>query len=187
MPEIQVHRGTQTDRVKFDRIYKIERGQEQQAVAAARKNGLDDVVFRMRNGDVFIASRRGVPGSVEVFDEVSFKDGVTYAGQRGEVMTIDNQRNTIAEAGKRGLGWGAVGLVGGTAGLFALSLKVLQGALGIKGIAIGGAIAGAVGLVAGLWSGRGKVDYEILHKYSRTVDGVSTQAMAAQPPKPAQA
>lgn len=177
MPEILVHhRNNDTDRVRFDRIYKIKPGQEQAAIAAAKKNGADDVVFRMRNGDVFIASRRGAPGSVEPLDEVSFKNDVTYGGQRGEVLTVDNERNSVGEAGRRTALWGLGGLVGGFGGLFALSAKVLQGALGIKGIAIGALAAGAVGAIAGLVTGRGKVDYEALHPYAERVDGAPNQA-----------
>jgi hypothetical protein len=174
MPDLTIHhQNRDTDKVGFDRVYKIKKGQEQAAVAAAKKNGLDDVVFRMSNGDVFIASRRGVPGDVEPFDQVSFKDEVTYGGLRGEVITVDNQRNTVGESSKRGLLWGLGGWLGGTAGLFGLSLKVLGGRIGLPVILIGGAVAGAASLIAGIATGRGKVDYEMLHQYSDKVDGVS--------------
>lgn len=173
MPDLQIHhQNRDTDKVGFDRVYKIKKGQEQAAIAAAKKNGLDDVVFRMSNGDVFIASRRGVPGDVEPLDQVSFKDEVSYGGLRGEVLTVDNERNTVGEAGKRGLLWGLAGWLGGTGGLFALSLKVLQGRLGIVPILIGGAVAGVGALVGGIVTGRGGVDYEKLHQFSEKVDGV---------------
>lgn len=173
MPDLMIHhQNRDTDRVGFDRIYKIKQGQEQAAVAAAKQNGLDDVVFRMSNGDVFVASRRGVPGEVEPFDQVSFKDEVSYGGLRGEVLSVDNQRNTVGESTKRGLFWGLGGWLGGTAGLFGLSLKVFQGAIGLPAILIGGAVAGAAALIAGIATGRGKVDYERLHQYSERVDGV---------------
>lgn len=174
MPEILVHhQNRDTDRVRFDRVYKIKQGKEQEAVAAAKKNGADDVVFRMRNGDVFIASRRGVPGEVEAFDEVSFNNDVTYGGQRGEVLSVDDERNTAREAGKRGMLWGLGGLAGGLVGLTALSLKVLGGYLGPVGIGIGALVAGAGAAIAGVVTGRGQVNYESLHPFADRVDGVS--------------
>jgi hypothetical protein len=160
-------------KVDFERVYKIKRGQEQQAIAAAKQNGADDVIFRMNNGDLFIASRRGVPGQVNELDAVEYGQNVDYAGSHGEVLSLDNERNTIGETVGAAKWWGLTGLVGGLGAGIAGLLKFTQGSFGRThwAVALGGGLAlGAGAFLTSLLKGRQEPDYEKLYQYAERTD-----------------
>lgn len=174
MPEIRITNPDNSRKdVGFERIYKIKKGQEQQAIAAAKHNGADDVVFRMQNGDLFIASRRGTNGHVNELDAVEYGKNVDYAGSHGEVLSIDNERNTVGETAGGAKWWGLAGLLGGTGGAIAGLLKFTAGSFGKAHwmVALGaGLLAGGAALFGTMLKGRKDPDYEVLHKFADRVD-----------------
>lgn len=121
-------------------LIKIKSGQEQNAIAAAKKNGLDDVFFKVGN-DTFVASGTGLPLR-------GAKPGATVYldGKKGQVVATDRQLNTFAEGFKNPAG-AAVAVAGLAYGAFtfATSLGVWKGLGAVYAVAglVGGAVVNA--------------------------------------------
>lgn len=165
--------GSNAKNVGFDRVVQIKRGQEQAAIAAAKKNGADDVVFRTDKGDVFIASRTGLPGSVNELDKVTYGASVTYGQAKGEVLSIDNERNTIGETAGKASKWGGLGFLAGAGAAVGALLKFTTGSFGRMhwGITLGaGLLAGVGAFATSLFKGRETPRYDKLDQYAQRID-----------------
>ncbi len=101
-------------------IVKIDNGQEAAALDQVKKNGADDVVFKMTN-DTYVASGRGLAV------ETVFKGQQVLLGKAaGEVALVDDQVNTAAD--------GAI--LGGMGGFAASAAVVGIGALLVLGVGV---------------------------------------------------
>lgn len=175
MPDLRIANpdGARAKNVGFDRVVQVQRGKEQEAIAAAKQNGADDVIFRTDKGDVFIASRTGLPGSVNELDKVTYGASVTYGEARGEVLSIDNERNTIGETAGSASKWGGLGFLAGAGAAVAGLLKFTSGSFGRTHWAValgGGVLAGAAAFATSLFKGREKPDYDKLDRYAERID-----------------
>lgn len=168
MPEIKVTSGGKAKSVKIDHIYQVRRGEEAKALDNMKKDGADNVVVKAENGDIYIASRVGVP------DFIRPNDGVDIQGVKGHVIGFDNEKNTWGEViSSRGAKGAAVGGGLSVAGLAVLALKFGRalGPLPMLGIIAASGIAGfALSLL-----GKKKPDYDKL-------DPHSTREIAMAPP-----
>lgn len=166
MPELKVTHGGKVHGVSVDRVYKIRKGEEDKALSAMRNDGADNLVFKGDNGDLFIASRVGLPGKVEINDrvEVGASSRVEFNGVRGTIMGFDNERNQARESFKpaaagAGIG-GALGLGGMIFGALRLGFNNPIAMLAIVGAGLLGG-----GLLGGLFGGK-KPKYDDLDKYT---------------------
>ncbi len=100
-------------------LVKITAGREPGAQVAARKNGADDVFFRV-DQDTYVASGRGLPlGNLKTGDEVLLD------GRAGLVDMVNNEINTPLEGAITG---GKYAGIGALLGLSASSLGALGSA-----------------------------------------------------------
>lgn len=119
-------------------LVRIKPGQEQAAIAAAKKNGLDDAFFKVGN-DTFVASGEGL-----ALRGAKAGDTVFLDGKRGQLVATDRQLNTFGEGFKNpagllvgggGLAWGVV--------TYVTSLGAWKGlgvAIGLAGLAAGAVV-----------------------------------------------
>lgn len=118
-------------------VQRVRAGQEAAATTAAKKNGMDDLIFKVGN-DTFVATGRGLAFA-------GLKEGGTVqtSAGAGRVVKIDNQVNTGWDAVKQA-GWIAGG-VEVVAFLAALALTKGPGDATVRGgFLLGGLIASAV-------------------------------------------
>ena len=123
------------------RVTKLAAGKEMEAIAAAQKNGADDVVFKIGE-DHYLASGRGM-----ALRGVKPSDAIKLDGKQGQVVMVDRQLNTFGEGmlawpglavGGAGVAWGLVGFAQGlmTGATFAGLGLMLAGAAAVVGLAI---------------------------------------------------
>ena len=166
MPELKVTHGGKVHGVSVDRVYKIKKGDEEKALSAMRNDGADNLVFKGDNGDLFIASRVGIPGRIEINDrvEIGTSSRVEFNGVRGTLMGFDNERNQLREHFKPAAAGAGLGGLAGVAGVVFGALKLGWNAP-LAMIAIVGAGLLGGGLLGGIF-GRNKPKYDDLDKYS---------------------
>lgn len=175
MPDLRIANpdGSNAKSVGFDRVIQIKRGQEQAAIAAAKKDGADDVIFRSDKGDVFIATRTGLPGSVNELDKVTYSSNITYGDIKGEILAIDNERNTVGETAGTAAKWGGAGLVAGAGAAIAGLLKFTKGGFGRTNWLVtlgGGLLVGGAAFFTALFKSRKTPDYGKLESYAARID-----------------
>ena len=102
-------------RAATESLVKLQPGTENQAMAAAKKDGADNVFFKMGK-DTFVASGRGMErfGRASKGDAVQLVGEQGVYGERGTVIGADYQRNTFLEGAKLtgSIALGAVGATG---------------------------------------------------------------------------
>ncbi|MBM3266438.1 MAG: hypothetical protein FJZ01_02215 [Candidatus Sericytochromatia bacterium] len=112
-------------------IVKIQAGREPGAYEAARRNGLDDVFFRIGQ-DTYVASGRGLsPEGARVGANVQFGD------RQGQVVRVDQEVNTASEGAWMGIRYAGLGAAIGILG---------QGALAVASLAPWAAVAGIMAM-----------------------------------------
>lgn len=164
MPEINITHGGKARAFSVDRVHRINRGEEDKALEAMRKDGADNIVFKSDQGDLYIASFVGRAKHAEINDRVAIDKAsrVAFQGVKGTLMGFDNENNTLGESIRRGGVAGAV--AGGVLGVAGIGLAVLKlGMVALNPLAAVG-IIGGLGL-AGLVIGslfRKKPDYDKL-------------------------
>jgi hypothetical protein len=183
MPELKITHGGKVHDVSVDRVHKIRKGDEEKALSAMRHDGADNLVFKGDNGDLFIASRVGMPRNVEINDrvEVGTSSRVEFNGVRGTLMGFDDERNQFSEHLKPILAGAGGGGVLGVAGVLFGALRLgFNAPLAMVGL-VGAAVLGG-GLLGGLF-GRKKPNYDDLDKYTGGMELAS--APIGQTSKPA--
>ena len=144
MPTLSV----QTNQPLFPRnTSRIKAGQEIAAAEAARKDGADNLFFRVER-DTYVASGRGMD-----LQKLKAGDGVVFDGRRGTVVTVDDELNSagdgIRQVGRAvDRGTKVTGASGGVAGAI-LAAAAVQTTTGFGAVLAPVAIAGGVGLGVG--------------------------------------
>ncbi len=182
MPELKVTHGGKVHGVSVDRVYKIRKGDEEKALAGMRRDGADNLVFKGDNGDLFIASRVGMPRNLEINDriEVGQSSRVEFNGVRGTLMGFDNERNQLREHFKPAAAWAGVGGVAGLGGVLFGALKLgWNNPIAMIGIAAAGLLGG--GLLGAFFGGK-KPKYDDLDKYTGGMELASAR-IGAEPAK----
>lgn len=181
MPELKINHGGKSHGLTVDRVYKITRGQEAQALEAMRKDGSDNVVFKADNGDLFIASRKGLPRNAEINDrvEIGGSSRVEFNGVKGTLMGFDNERNTFLERFKPAAAWAGVGGAAGVAGVVFGALKLGWNApLVMIGIVAGGLFGG--GLLGGIFGNKSQ-KFDHLDRFSGGMELAMAPTTGAKP------
>lgn len=151
-------------------IFPLRPDSKADAIAAASKNGADDVFFQIED-QLYVAS-----GENFDTDALDIGSQVQYRGQTATVAFIDQEANSFTEGLKASLGSsaalgvGAGAVVGGTLGYFATGWS--PGKTAAKaGLEIGVKIAAATSF-ASLTVGAAKAaanqpDYSVLHQFAQ--------------------
>lgn len=166
MPELKVTHGGKVHGVSVDRVYRIKKGDEDKALAAMRHDGADNLVFKGDNGDLYIASRVGLPRNAEINDriEIGQSSRVEFNGVRGTLYGFDDERNQFLEHLEPALaGAGGGGMVGLAAVAFGALRLGWNAPLAMAGIAVGAMVGGGL---LGFLFGRHKPKYDDLDRYS---------------------
>lgn len=147
MPELTITHGGQAHGVRVDRVHRIERGKEAYALAAMRRDGADNMVFRGDGGDLYIASRVGGFDQAEINDRVEIPRAyrVEFKGVKGTVLGFDNEPNGLGEVmATRGVIGAAIG---GGAALAGVAVAVAKLGLATLNPLLALGIVGGLGLV----------------------------------------